>query len=98
MAIDTRQKRASAIGLGLAALLVLPAPHGTIEQADQQQVASVYAGILAAPSVEIPGDLVTTAPSFFRRSVTTANARFARTVTLDASTFARAVTTEGAER
>jgi hypothetical protein len=98
MAVDTRQKRASAIGLGLAALLVLPAPNGTIDLADQQQAASVYAGILAAPSVEIPGDIVTTAMAIFARSVTSEDARFSRGVTSEIATFARTITTERAER
>jgi hypothetical protein len=98
MAVDTRQKRASAIGLGLAALLILPAPGGTIDQADQQQAASAYAGILAAPSVEIPGDIVTTAPAIFARSVTLSAAHIDRTVTGELSTVARTITIANAER
>jgi hypothetical protein len=47
MAIDTRDKRASVLGWGLVALVALPLPAGTIEQADRQQVAAVYAGISA---------------------------------------------------
>jgi hypothetical protein len=49
MAVDTRNKRASVLGLTLAALAVLPAPDGTVAQADRQQVAWCYAGISAEP-------------------------------------------------
>jgi hypothetical protein len=45
--MNTRNKRASALGIGLAALVVLPAPDATIAQADRQQVAYSYAGISA---------------------------------------------------
>lgn len=45
--MDTRNKRASALGIGLAALVVLPAPDGAISQADRQQTAYSYAGISA---------------------------------------------------
>lgn len=45
--IDTRDKRASVLGFGLAALLVLPEP-GTIDQPDRQHVAYSYRGIQAA--------------------------------------------------
>ena len=48
MAIDTRNRRASAIGLGLAVTLVLPAPDGAVTAADRQQVAYAYAGLTAA--------------------------------------------------
>lgn len=44
MAVDTQDKRASVLGLGLAALLVLPAP-GTLDQPDRQHVAFSYRGI-----------------------------------------------------
>lgn len=47
MALDTRNKRASAFGWGLACCLVLPNPDGTIDAADRQQVALCYAGIAA---------------------------------------------------
>lgn len=47
MALDSRNRRASALGIGLAALVVLPAPDGTITQADRQHVAFCYAGIEA---------------------------------------------------
>lgn len=46
MAIDTRDKRASVLGFGLAALVVLPAP-GTIDQPDRQHLAYCYRGIQA---------------------------------------------------
>jgi hypothetical protein len=49
--MNTRNKRASALGVTLAALVVLPAPDGTIAQADRQQVAYCYAGISAGALV-----------------------------------------------
>jgi hypothetical protein len=52
MPLDSRNKRASALGIGLAALVVLPAPDGTVVQADRQQVAYCYAGISAQALVE----------------------------------------------
>jgi hypothetical protein len=45
--MDTRNKRASALGFALAALVILPAPDGAIAQADRQQVSFSYAGISA---------------------------------------------------
>lgn len=43
--LDTRNKRASAIGLAFTALSVLPAPDAAVSQADRQHVAYCYAGI-----------------------------------------------------
>lgn len=51
MAVNTRNRRASVIGLAVAARLVLPAPDGALVQADRQQTAYSYAGILAQPLV-----------------------------------------------
>ena len=45
MAIDTRDKRASAVFVAVRACY--PAPDGTIDQADRQHAARVYRGILA---------------------------------------------------
>jgi len=45
--VNTRNNRASALGLGLAALVVLPAPDGTVDQPDKQHVSFCYAGISA---------------------------------------------------
>lgn len=45
--VDTRNKRASAIGMAFAALSILPAPDAAVSQADRQQVAYCYAGISA---------------------------------------------------
>lgn len=45
--MNTRNKRASAIGLGLAALVVLPAPDTAISLPDRQQVTACYAGLSA---------------------------------------------------
>lgn len=54
MAVDTRNKRASCLGLAFAAALVLPAPDGAIDAADRQQTAYCYAGIAAAPPTPTP--------------------------------------------
>lgn len=49
MAIDTRNKRASCIGIDGVYRTVYPDPDGTIDQADRQQSAGKYSGILADP-------------------------------------------------
>lgn len=46
--MNTRNKRASALGIGLAALVVLPAPDSAITISDRQQTAFSYAGISTA--------------------------------------------------
>jgi hypothetical protein len=51
MAIDTRSKRASVIGVASAMLLTLPLADGTVGQPDRQHVALCYAGIQAAEAV-----------------------------------------------
>lgn len=51
MAVDTRNKRASAISTTLPWRGLLPAPDGTIDEYDRQQVAFVYAGILAGEPI-----------------------------------------------
>jgi hypothetical protein len=86
MAVDTADKRASVLGLGLAALLVLPSP-GLIDQPDRQHVAYSYRGIEADNPIVITGDEVTASEGYF-----------ARAVTGQESYFARAVTSEDAER
>lgn len=53
MAVDTRNRRASVLGLALAARLVLPAPDGAIGQADRQHQAQAYSGISAAAAVAV---------------------------------------------
>ena len=50
MAIDTRNRRASAGACGLVMLVALPIPDGTIGAADRAHSAGFYAGIaLDAP-------------------------------------------------
>jgi hypothetical protein len=49
MAIDTRNRRASMMGLGLTALLVLPTSDGTIEASDRQHFLGLYSGLALAP-------------------------------------------------
>lgn len=54
MAIDSRDKRGSIIGLGL--VLVLPLANSDIDQGDRQQTSHIYRGILAGtPIVVLPG-------------------------------------------
>lgn len=47
MAVDTRSRRASVIGIGLAAALTLPLADATVGQPDRQHVAFAYPGITA---------------------------------------------------
>lgn len=48
MAVDTRSRRASVLGIGLAFTLTLPLSDGTVGQPDRQHVAFSYPGIQAA--------------------------------------------------
>ena len=50
--LDTREKRASGVHVGVPWRGVLPLPDGTVSQADRQQVATFYAGILAGEAEE----------------------------------------------
>jgi hypothetical protein len=52
VAVDTRDKRASVLGLGLASLLVLPSPTA-LDQGDRQQVSYSYRGIAASAPVSV---------------------------------------------
>ena len=47
MALDTRSKRASSVGILLAFVLAPPLPDGTLGQGDRQHIAATYSGILA---------------------------------------------------
>lgn len=54
MAIDTAQKRASALGVALISTLLI-IPGGGIDQSDRQTIAHSYGGILAtAPVIDTP--------------------------------------------
>lgn len=57
MAIDTQDKRASAINPSLPWRGYFPQPNSAIDQGDRQQAAALYRGILAgaAPDVEQGG-------------------------------------------
>jgi len=57
MNLDTREKRASGVHVGLAWRGLLPLPDGTLDQADRQQTAAFYAGIAAAAVTAITGRL-----------------------------------------
>lgn len=54
MAIDNRDKRASAAGVALVFLLQPPLPDGSISGVDKQHASNAYRGIAAAvPSVDL---------------------------------------------
>lgn len=58
MAIDTRSKRASVLGVGLAVTLALPLADGSVDQPDRQHVAFTYAGLEAASALSATADVV----------------------------------------
>lgn len=61
MAIDTRDKRASAAGIALVFLLQPPLPDGSITGVDKQHACNAYRGIAAAaPSLSLDGDKAST--------------------------------------
>jgi hypothetical protein len=66
--IDTANKRASILGLGLAFRLVLPIPDAALDQGDRQQVAYCYRGIGVSAPIVAPADIITIT-SNLRRSV-----------------------------
>lgn len=51
MPIDTENKRAGAASQMLTFLTILPAPDGTVDDADRSQVGDVYPGIATTPPV-----------------------------------------------
>lgn len=51
MPINTRDKRAAAISAGIPFIVIAPLADGTIDAADRQMIADVYAGIEAAAPV-----------------------------------------------
>lgn len=55
MAVDTRNKRASCLGIGGPVALVETDPDGTVAQADRQQAAYSYAGIAASAPPAVTG-------------------------------------------
>lgn len=48
MAVDTRDKRSSVVGITLPVPQVVPNPDASIDAADRQHVAWAYSGIAAA--------------------------------------------------
>ncbi len=63
MAVDTRNKRASVIALALPFTILGGNPDGTIDQADRQQTAWVYSGILARAFESVTVDSISVVPS-----------------------------------
>lgn len=53
MAIDTRNRRASAVGVMLPFMGCLPLADGTIDADDRRQLAACYAGLSTPPPSEI---------------------------------------------
>ena len=51
MALDTKSKRASALGSGLLFLVSLPDPASGIDAGDRQQASGAYRGLLASAEV-----------------------------------------------
>lgn len=59
MAVDSRDKRGSVLGLALGLALVLPNPDGlTLDQGDRQQVALSYRGVSAQAAEAADGEIV----------------------------------------
>lgn len=54
MALDTRDKRASAINVASPWRGLLPVPDGSLNQADRQHVAFLYRGIAAGGAAPAP--------------------------------------------
>lgn len=52
MAVDTRDKRASCLGIAGTPAFVAHNPDGSFSQADRQQAAYAYRGILAGGAAE----------------------------------------------
>lgn len=55
MAVDTRNKRASVLGVGLLAALVLPAPDSSLSSGDRAQLTGSYAGLDAISPIQPEG-------------------------------------------
>lgn len=53
MAIDTRNKRASLLGLALALRLVPPAPDAALDIGDRAHLAYLYSGLSVAAAVSL---------------------------------------------
>lgn len=67
MALDTRSKRASSVGLLLAFVLAAPLADGTFSQGDRQHLAATYSGIEAAGSeAAVESATATRRPSYAR--------------------------------
>jgi len=55
LAVDTRDKRASAIHIGLPWRGLLPLPDGTVDQGDRVQAGLFYRALIAEPAAPITG-------------------------------------------
>ena len=52
MAIDSRDKRAGAVMMGIPFIVIAPLADGTIGSADRQHIAHVYPGVLASEAAD----------------------------------------------
>ncbi len=84
MAVDTKNKRYSAIHVGCPWRSSLPIPDGTVDQGDRQHVAGFYRGVLAAAAADADGHLCGTV-SALERLLGEANVRQRMTGTVDVS-------------
>ena len=64
MAVDTRNKRASAILFALPFGRVFPAPDGTIATADRKHIGFSYPGIAAGAPAEESSEGIPFSPTF----------------------------------
>lgn len=60
MAVDTRAKRASVLGLCAAVVLTLPAPDATVGQDDRQHTSFCYSGLTASAAVIATAEVIMT--------------------------------------
>lgn len=61
MAVDTRDKRASVLGVGCTWRVVLPSPNGSVDAGDRKQVATCYrlttTALIPVPTVFLTGSV-----------------------------------------
>lgn len=81
MAVDTRNKRASILGIGLAAALVLPSPDGSVDAPDRPHVSFTYVGF----TIEAPEALPSFTYTAEWRTTATYSATWQQTLTYQAT-------------
>lgn len=91
MALDTRSKRASSVGIVSFTVLALVLPDGAIAAADRQHIATSYSGILSNASIEVTPTPASLSLSTFAPSVATPRNVVPSTAALTLSSFAPSV-------